>query len=160
MYRLISIGQLDELQFQRKQVNLVCPVKYKFKNFYLRCGHCKNLAPAWADAATQLKGKVKLGALDATKETIKASEYGVRGYPTIKWFPGGVKSASDVKEYEGGRSASDIVNFALDKFKANMPPPELIQITTQASVDKACGGNQLCVVAVLPHILDCQAECR
>ena len=125
-----------------------------------RCGHCKNLAPAWADAASQLKGKVKLGALDATKETIKASEYGVRGYPTIKWFPGGVKTASDVKEYEGGRSASDIVNFALDKFKANMPPPELVQITTQATVDKACGGNQLCIVAVVPHILDCQSECR
>ena len=129
-------------------------------SFSTRCGHCKNLAPAWADAASQLKGKVKLGALDATKETIKASEYGVRGYPTIKWFPGGVKTASDVKEYEGGRSASDIVNFALDKFKANMPPPELVQITTQATVDKACGGNQLCIVAVVPHILDCQSECR
>lgn len=37
------------------------------------CGHCKNLAPEWAAAATELKGKVKLGALDATVNTIKVS---------------------------------------------------------------------------------------
>lgn len=37
------------------------------------CGHCKNLAPEWATAATQLKGKVKLGALDATVNTLKVS---------------------------------------------------------------------------------------
>lgn len=37
------------------------------------CGHCKNLAPHWASAATELKGKVKLGALDATVNTIKVS---------------------------------------------------------------------------------------
>lgn len=42
-----------------------------------RCGHCKNLAPHWASAATELKGKVKLGALDATADTVMASRYGV-----------------------------------------------------------------------------------
>lgn len=41
------------------------------------CGHCKNLAPHWASAATQLKGKVKLGALDATVHTVTASKFSV-----------------------------------------------------------------------------------
>ena len=41
------------------------------------CGHCKNLAPQWAQAATELKGKVKLGALDATVHTVTASRYAV-----------------------------------------------------------------------------------
>lgn len=45
--------------------------------FLCRCGHCKNLAPHWASAATELKGKVKLGALDATAETVMAGHFGV-----------------------------------------------------------------------------------
>ena len=44
-----------------------------------RCGHCKNLAPHWAAAATELTGKVKLGALDATTHTVMASKYQVGG---------------------------------------------------------------------------------
>lgn len=43
------------------------------------CGHCKNLAPHWSKAASELKGKVKLGALDATIHQAKASQYGVQG---------------------------------------------------------------------------------
>jgi protein disulfide-isomerase A6 len=35
-----------------------------------------------------------------------------------------------------------------------------LQITTQDVFDQNCQDNQLCVVAVLPHILDCQSSCR
>ena len=41
------------------------------------CGHCKNLEPEWASAATQLKGKVKVGAVDATVNTVLANRFGV-----------------------------------------------------------------------------------
>lgn len=41
------------------------------------CGHCKNLAPHWAQAATDLKGKVKVCALDATVHTVMSNRYGV-----------------------------------------------------------------------------------
>ena len=44
------------------------------------CGHCKNLAPHWAAAATELKGKVKVGALDATVHTIMAGKFGVSSH--------------------------------------------------------------------------------
>jgi len=33
------------------------------------CGHCKKLAPEWDKLATLLKGKVKVGKVDATVET-------------------------------------------------------------------------------------------
>ncbi|XP_030384222.1 protein disulfide-isomerase A6 homolog [Scaptodrosophila lebanonensis] len=124
------------------------------------CGHCKNLAPEWAKAAKDLKGKVKLGALDATAHQSKAAEYNVRGYPTIKFFPAGSKSASDAQEYDGGRTASDIVTWASDKHTENVPAPDLVEITDESSFDSACEGKPLCVVSVLPHILDCNAKCR
>jgi len=124
------------------------------------CGHCKNLAPQWAQAARELKGKAKLGALDATVHTSKASQYGIKGYPTIKFFPAGSKSASSAEEYDGGRTASDIVNWASGKVEANIPPPEVKQLTSSEVMKSHCLDHPLCVVAVLPHILDCQTECR
>ncbi|XP_012254956.1 protein disulfide-isomerase A6 homolog [Athalia rosae] len=124
------------------------------------CGHCKNLAPHWESAASELKGKVKLGALDATVHTLKASEYGVQGYPTVKFFAPGKKDSDSVGEYDGGRTSSDIVNWAIEKLAENIPAPEIVQILNERTLKDTCESRPLCVVSVLPHILDCQADCR
>ncbi|XP_076361800.1 protein disulfide-isomerase A6 homolog CaBP1 [Tachypleus tridentatus] len=122
------------------------------------CGHCKNLAPHWAEAATELKGKVKLGAVDATVHTILANKYGIQGFPTIKYFPAGAKD--DAEEYDGGRTASDIINWALEKFAENAPPPEVKELTDGSILKNVCENSQLCIISVLPQLLDCQSECR
>lgn len=124
------------------------------------CGHCKNLAPEWRKAATELKGKVKLGALDATVHPTKAQEYGVQGYPTIKFFGGGRKSQSDAADYDGGRTAADIVTWAMDKYSDSIPSPDVVELTEAAVVKGSCENKALCIVSVLPHILDCDAKCR
>ncbi|XP_063548953.1 protein disulfide-isomerase A6 homolog [Cydia strobilella] len=123
------------------------------------CGHCKNLEPHWAKAATELKGKVKLGALDATVHQAMASRYQVQGYPTIKMFPSGKKTSDSAEDYNGGRTSSDIVTWALEKLAENVPAPEVLQIVSSETM-KACSEKPLCVVSVLPHILDCNAACR
>ncbi|KAG5322810.1 PDIA6 isomerase, partial [Pseudoatta argentina] len=124
------------------------------------CGHCKNLAPEWATAATELKGKVKLGALDATVNTLRASKYEIKGYPTIKFFAPGKKDADSMQDYDGGRTSGDIVNWALEKLAENIPAPEVVQITSEKKLRAACEDKPICVVSVLPHILDCQSDCR
>ncbi|XP_033340579.2 protein disulfide-isomerase A6 homolog CaBP1 [Megalopta genalis] len=124
------------------------------------CGHCKNLAPIWESAATELKGKVKLGAIDATVNKLKAIQYEIKGYPTIKYFAPGKKSFDSVQEYDGGRTSFDIVSWATEKLAENVPAPEVTQIINKEALENACEDKPLCVVSVLPHILDCQSECR
>lgn len=70
-----------------------------------------------------------MGALDATVHQSKASKFGVQGYPTIKFFPPGKKDASSAEEYNGGRTANDIVNWALEKLAENVPAPEVKQVS-------------------------------
>ncbi|XP_013149580.1 PREDICTED: protein disulfide-isomerase A6 [Papilio polytes] len=123
------------------------------------CGHCKNLEPHWAKAATELKGKVKVGALDATVHQAIASRYQVQGYPTIKLFNAGKKTSDSVEDYNGGRTSSDIVAYAMEKLAENIAPPEIIQVVNEETM-KVCSEKPLCVVSILPHILDCNAACR
>lgn len=124
------------------------------------CGHCKNLEPHWAKAAAELKDKVKLGALDATVHQQMASRYDVKGYPTIKLFKPGPKTFDSVEEYDGGRTSSDIVAWAIDKLAENIPAPEIVEIVDEKTFKKHCADKPLCVLSILPHILDCQSKCR
>jgi len=121
------------------------------------CGHCKTLAQPWADAATKLKGKMLLGSLDATQHASTAQEYGVQGYPTIKYFAPG---STEPEEFSGGRTADAIVKWAEEKFAENIPPPEILEAVSEKVVSSACESHPLCVISFLPHILDCDAKCR
>ncbi|KAM4521568.1 protein disulfide-isomerase A6 [Odontesthes bonariensis] len=124
------------------------------------CGHCKNLEPEWAAAATavkeQTKGKVHLGAVDATVHQGVSSRYGIRGFPTIKIF----RKGEEPEDYQGGRSRGDIIEKALDLFSDNAPPPEVLEILGEDVLKKTCEDSQLCIIGVLPHILDTGAAGR
>ena len=79
----------------------------KAKYFHSRCGHCKKLAPEYASAAATLNEKgseIKLAKVDATEHKELGQKFGVKGYPTLKYFKNGVAS-----DYTGGRTADTII---------------------------------------------------
>ena len=118
------------------------------------CGHCKALAPEWTRAAGELSGKFNLGAVDATQHQSLAGRYGVRGYPTIKYFPPGDKS-QDPEDYNGGRTASDITAWASLKLEESGWEPEVNEWNDASTFLKACDQNgKMCVVTFLPDIRD------
>merc|ERR1719309_1051065 len=88
--------------------------KYVLVNFYSpSCGHCEALAPEYFKAAEQLSSDgsdIKLAMVDATKETKLADEYGIDGYPTLKFFVEGKQI-----EYQGGRQAEQIMSWVVHK---------------------------------------------
>ncbi|XP_034981528.1 protein disulfide-isomerase TMX3 [Zootoca vivipara] len=74
------------------------------------CGHCKKLEPVWNEVGKEMGSTgspVKVGKMDATSYSSIASEFGVRGYPTIKLLKGDL-----AYNYRGPRTKDDIVEFA------------------------------------------------
>ncbi|KAM7503692.1 hypothetical protein LguiB_002596 [Lonicera macranthoides] len=121
------------------------------------CGHCKKLAPEWKKAASNLKGKVKLGHVDCDADKSLMSRFNVQGFPTIMVF--GADKDSPFP-YEGARSASAIESFALDQLETNVAPPEVTELTSPDVMEEKCGSAAICFVAFLPDILDSKAEGR
>lgn len=121
------------------------------------CGHCKKLAPEWKKAASNLKGKVKLGHVNCDEDKSLMSRFKVQGFPTILVFGADKESPFP---YEGARSASAIESFALEQLETNAAPPEVVELTSQDVMEEKCGSAAICFVSFLPDILDTKAEGR
>jgi len=70
------------------------------------------MKPDWDKLAGDFAGSqtVLIADVDCTIEKDLCSQYGVRGYPTIKYFTG--DTAADGDKYEGGRDYSTLKTFA------------------------------------------------
>ncbi|RMZ92468.1 hypothetical protein DV736_g274, partial [Chaetothyriales sp. CBS 134916] len=80
------------------------------------CGHCKNLAPVYEELATAFsshEAKVSIANVDADEHKSLGKNYGVQGFPTLKWFSG--KKGEEPEDYNGGRDIESLTKFVQDK---------------------------------------------
>ncbi|XP_068693616.1 protein disulfide-isomerase TMX3-like isoform X2 [Montipora foliosa] len=96
-------GNLDErfADLKKREAGLV--------EFYAPwCGYCKKLEPVWMEVGRHLHGStIRVAKLDATRFSGVSRDFGVRGFPTIKFVKG-----KRVITYEGDRTVQDIIQFA------------------------------------------------
>lgn len=84
------------------------------------CGHCKNLQPAYENAAKKLAGVAKVAAVNCDEDANKqfCGAMGVKGFPTLKIVKPGKKPGRPVVEdYRGPREARDIIDAVTSKIK-------------------------------------------
>ena len=119
------------------------------------CGHCKNLEPHWNQAASDLRGKIRVAKVDTTVHTKLGSRFKVQGYPTIKIFPPGPKTDAKAQNYDGPRDASGIVTIALEKLEKFGFTPNIDQIISNEQFKETCMDRTgVCIIGFLPIIED------
>lgn len=158
VFRLKHVKELTERNFN----DLVLASKEPWLVVFYSplCDNCKQLVTQWSKIVSSLKDNIKLGAIDATFHVTKASDYKINSYPTILFFPLGKKKLTSEVRYSGKQTADDITEWAMEMFTENMPSPNIIQIVDFHSLKYACDKKPMCVISILPHILDCPKECR
>jgi len=113
------------------------------------CGHCKKLAPEYAKAAAALKKDgLSIAKMDATANDRIPSQFGVEGFPTLKFFRSG--KASD---YTGGRTESEIVNWVKKK---SGPPAKAITTAEDVATFKQSG--EVAVIGVFADPASSEAK--
>lgn len=71
------------------------------------CGPCRTMAPAYAEAASELEPAVRLAKLNTDEEQAIGARYGIRSIPTMVLFSGG----RELARHSGAMMTGDIVRW-------------------------------------------------
>ena len=115
------------------------------------CGHCKNLAPVYeelADSYQFAKDKVQIAKVDADNHKDLGRQFGVSGFPTLKWFDGKSDSPED---YKSGRDIESLQGFIAEKTglkpKKKAVAPSQVEMLTDSSFGETVGKEKDVLVA-------------
>jgi len=101
----VEIVTLDFGEFQRSVLE---SHDIWFINYYSpRCSHCHDLAPTWRRVAKQLKGVIRIGAVNCQDEFMLCQRQGIRAYPSLQLY---TMERGTIK-YNGHKEEDDILQF-------------------------------------------------
>jgi thioredoxin 2 len=72
------------------------------------CGPCRQMAPAYVQAAGQLEPRMRVAKVDTEAQLALGARYQIRSIPTLALFVGGI----EVSRQAGAMGAGDIVRWA------------------------------------------------
>ena len=91
LYWLNSMHHGGKYMFQMKTSRFIKNTTFLMisNHVYFYSGHCKKLAPEYEQAAETLAKNDPpffLAKVDATEQKKVSEEFGIQGFPTLKWF--------------------------------------------------------------------------
>ena len=90
LYVGIALISADVVRLGSDMDKLVQSGRPMLVQFYAPwCGHCQQLAPTWKKVGDKIGHQLTVGKLDCTEHQSLAQRYGIRGFPTIKFFRNG-----------------------------------------------------------------------
>ena len=115
------------------------------------CGHCKKLAPIYEElgqAFSHAKDKVHISKVDADEHKSLSKKFGVKGFPTLKWFDG---KSDTPEDYTGGRDLESLTQFVTEKTgikpKGAKKAPSHVQMLTDSTFPETIGKDKDVLVA-------------